>query len=461
MNTAWRYELFDHLEIQQQFQSVATPDPAFGVLMSFYDEKTVLSHLAEPLREHQSFEIDYALVLNVRHIFGKRFQVVYQAGNKQNSHHSLNLSVHFYPQKRDGRPFQKNRFLAAEPTNSIDLPGWSAVAFVFPDDPALPALSRMIQPETAVHSLTRHCGLSSEQEQIDWKIFAYHPGERATILHRGADFRVIGKITRDRSVVATHQQMTALWHCPNRAFRMPRPTGLEEESGIRWESFLPGKRLESIFSNIDFTRFLEKTCEALVNLHGLHIDNLPLNNREVVLKRMKKKMIPRISASLSPLSQEIQAYFDCLLEKERNLPERKPVTIHGDLHTGNILIESGEITLIDFDALAMGDPAYDLALLGSRLFMLARVKGECIKEAADAVALLPDIYQAAGGASISDKTFAWYLAALLVGRQLKTCVRERTPDLGRLAPYLIRLSRRLLETGGLRPLHTTHHVMNE
>ncbi|GAB7106709.1 hypothetical protein JCM4814A_50230 [Streptomyces phaeofaciens JCM 4814] len=43
--------------------------------------------------------------------------------------------------------------------------------------------------------------------------------------------------------------------------------------------------------------------------------------------------------------------------------DRPPVWCHGDLHTGNLLVEGGRLSaVIDFGGLGIGDPACDLTI---------------------------------------------------------------------------------------------------
>ena len=57
------------------------------------------------------------------------------------------------------------------------------------------------------------------------------------------------------------------------------------------------------------------------------------------------------------------------------------------------------------------------------------------------------MYAAAGGQEIPDPVFAWYMAALLVGRQIKTCIRHCAPALGELALICLTYARETLERG--------------
>jgi aminoglycoside phosphotransferase (APT) family kinase protein len=123
------------------------------------------------------------------------------------------------------------------------------------------------------------------------------------------------------------------------------------------------------------------------------------------------------------------------------------VTLHGDLHTANVIVDDTGPVFIDLDSLAAGDPAYDIALLGSRLLLSALSRGDDIGQALTLIASLPDWYGEAGGTSISNRVYTWYIAALLLGRQVKTCIRHSAPSTSRIAPTLLEVARATLERG--------------
>jgi hypothetical protein len=48
---------------------------------------------------------------------------------------------------------------------------------------------------------------------------------------------------------------------------------------------------------------------------------------------------------------------------------------------------------------------------------------------------------------VPDEVYAWYLAALLFGRQAKTCVRHHAPQMEFIVPRLIRMATETLARG--------------
>ena len=148
-----------------------------------------------------------------------------------------------------------------------------------------------------------------------------------------------------------------------------------------------------------------------------------------------------------------EALARALAASSSNLPACQVATLHGDLHTANVIVDDRGPVLIDLDSLVAGDPAFDLAMLGSRIVLSALNRGEPAAPSLRMAASLPSWYTAAGGRPIDDYVYAWYVAALLLGRQIKTCLRHSAPITGRIAPQLLALAHALLERGSVTSAH--------
>jgi aminoglycoside phosphotransferase (APT) family kinase protein len=168
---------------------------------------------------------------------------------------------------------------------------------------------------------------------------------------------------------------------------------------------------------------------------------MPVQDRARLLGRIQRKVLPRVRGALPAMAGECEAFAVELGRIATTLPSATAVTVHGDLHTGNILLDGSGLVLIDLDSLASGEPAFDLAMIGTRLMLLAMLGDGGLRETASAVADLPRYYADAGGDQVAPGVFAWYVAALLVGRQIKTGINNLSPGLDDLA-------RRLLDRAG-------------
>ncbi len=450
MNVNWNYRRYGESESAGASASVVSSDPRFRQLDEFHDERLVLSHLGEALKLSGAparCEILDVEILNVRYTPQQSFRVVYRLSTGKTEASDLVLLVEFHPPRESLQRYRDALAGARAREAVVHLPGWGAVAWLFPEDPKLPMLPAMIDMPGIGRRLGWDVDHPAAADRIRWDLLGYLPGERCAIRYRLRDRAVVGKMHRGGAAAECHRHMVRLWAAPQRRFRMPRPIGLDEGLGAHWEEYVSGQHIEARFSELDLEPLMEEVLRGLASLHRLPLPDLMPQGVEQVVPRLDRKVMPGIRAALSPLAPALDAFYATLIRRAGSLPARPKTTIHGDFHTANMLMDGGELVVIDMDLLALGDPAYDLALFGSRLLLIALHRDERLGEVADLVSSLPKAYEAEAGHAIPEPTFAWYLAALFVGRQIKTCIRHRAPALGRLAPALLAWAHETLERG--------------
>lgn len=438
MNIKWNYRLLKEKQDSRSPTCEVSTDPWFYQLEDFHNKNLILSHVTEPLRNRGFFNQCY--ILNVRYIPHEKFQVIYRLSNEKNIAKDTILLVRFFPRGESKKRYSKAIAVAVEKDSVLHLPRLDAVAWVFPEDPKLLPLSRMIDKQKIGQGLSKYLGFPINPDLISWDLLSYLPGDRCSVIYRipPTDHILIGKMQNGISALESHCNILRLWEAPERQFRMPRPIGKDENLGIRWESFVPGKRIEDILSTISLDFLIKEVAHNLVVLHRMPMGHLMPNRFEKqVSGQLGRKALQRIRKTFASLGPEIDAFYKTLIQKAVLLPESLCVAIHGDFHPANVLIDPEGLVILDMDSLAKGHPAYDLAYFGSRLLLIALLRGERLSEVVDAVAHFPDAYGMAGGKMIPQKTFAWYMAAFLFFREIKSCILHRAPALGSLGQKLL------------------------
>jgi aminoglycoside phosphotransferase (APT) family kinase protein len=103
-------------------------------------------------------------------------------------------------------------------------------------------------------------------------------------------------------------------------------------------------------------------AEATVRLHAL--DPAPLRHRLAAAGPMAATSVPELLRTLTTTAEDLGR--PDLAGAGRRLAELRPapgteVVCHGDLHPFNVLVDGGRVTVIDWTAALIAEPAYDLA----------------------------------------------------------------------------------------------------
>ena len=144
----------------------------------------------------------------------------------------------------------------------------------------------------------------------------------------------------------------------------------ENTSFLILEWIESGKRIKNF--GADFGEKLAKLHSHSTELFGLDQDNyigsLPQSNKQYKLWKeffIQERLIPPLNLAVNSklLDSSIRSMFDKLFSKIDSLiPEEKPALLHGDLWSGNYLVnQQGAATLID-PAVYYGHREIDLAM---------------------------------------------------------------------------------------------------
>jgi Phosphotransferase enzyme family len=366
-------------------------------------------------------------ILNVWWIPEKSFYVVYSLVAPSGPARILTLRFFGIGGSEDA--FALARTSCADPRVVHHIPKWHAVGWEFPADPAGAGMAPMMDLGRVREMVFGGDVGARAGDIVAWRLLSYLPGERCVMGYAddSGAVRYVGKV--QKGAFATHRRLKRLWSLRNRGFDMAEPVAADDAIGARWERFVPGQRIDRQMDPSLVKDCVARAMQGLSALHRTAIEGLPARGADIVLDRTVRKVGKRIAAAIPGLTAEAKAFAQVLTDQARDLPERPQATIHGDFHTANVLFDGARPTFIDLDELAQGDPAYDLALFATRLLLVGIQRPGELHLMAELCEALPRLYAETGGEPIPEATYAWYVAALLVGRQIKTCIRHLAPDL--------------------------------
>ena len=276
-----------------------------------------------------------------------------------------------------------------------DASGRRLTAWVYPQDPSLPSLPAVSYPEAAGVVLAKF-GIAAEGAIL--RMEAYRPGKRAVLRVDTATDSWFAKVV--------HPSLASTIHDLHERFLaagvpVPRSLGFSD-AGLVLLGELPGIPAIDVFESIDRPRFARGLDELTQ-----HIASVPvrIGARESLARRVDW-YAERMEETAPVFARQTARLAGIVRERYAATPVPRPVTIHGDLHLGQIFVDEQDhsrITgILDIDTAGLGDPADDRGALFGHVVVSA-IERAPTPEAATALAAFADELQAgwAGDARVA------------------------------------------------------------
>jgi len=282
----------------------------------------------------------------------------------------------------------------------------------------------------------------------DVKVLKYKPGRRCVLAyelfgqawrdHRPTYHTVIGKVYRDERGQRLLRLQQQLWSdgfgpdAPDR-IHVPRPLAYVPEMRMLVQDCAGGETLNDLVTEVGVRTPIRRSAEGLAKLHNARLDGvrrLPSSGEVRHLGRQDSEPLGQYLlidelASLERFTRELlEARPDCAREVlalrdalrawARSLPPQEDgaAPIHRDFYYSQVLFDGPRLTLIDFDLLARGDPAIDVANFAAHLYFLGLDRLGYLDALADEASLFVEAY--AGKRDVDEgflERLAFYQAA--------------------------------------------------
>ncbi|MGO3147256.1 MAG: phosphotransferase [Leucobacter sp.] len=262
-----------------------------------------------------------------------------------------------------------------------DESGDEVSVWLYPRDPALPALPTAVYPKAAGVILQK---MGVDLSSIALDLVAYRPGKRAVVRAQTDNGTVYIKVVRPVTITHLH----ALYQdWSDEGLPVPKTLGWTEDGLLGFEA-LPGVPALDVIERLDDT-FFDSVIE-LVQRYNQTESMSPARTslaerRDWYVRRVVARH-PLLAERIHALSRKIDsallnsARLDSHEELNSTIKDSRSLTIHGDLHLGQVFVDPTDprqVTgVLDIDTAGAGDPADDAAAMLAHLLVSAEFLGQ-------------------------------------------------------------------------------------
>lgn len=323
----------------------------------------------------------------------------------------------------------------------------NTVVYGFPNDARLRRLRWYTQPRKIKRSLA--ClpdvaeGISAHRTEVE--ILRYKP-ERRVVAR-------IDLVSRSRTAVPVVLRYTTRRDALARAtiaralrrggVATPAPIAQLEEGRVGIDEYAAGEQLRSL---IDLGLVCPTaTADAIQRFHGTVPPPACIHRSPSDELSQARRALAGLAEFHPTLSAQLAALAERLISAEPR-QQRHPRLVHGDLHPKNLLGDptggDGNITFVDLERVALGQPATDLGRLLGHAKALEVRDPDSHWSATEFARAVVDRYRA--GVPIPEPELRWYTAVALID-QAALVARHLEGDWRRSSGYLAALAFRELD----------------
>lgn len=422
----------------------------------------------ELFKDPRRFQIQACSIERVKYKPGKNCLICYQLDIFDH------LTRQITKQRLSTRIFEKggalSRFKKAQSQSMVvpcfgepvsHLPTLDMVIWTFPNDRKLPELPKIIDPiflkEKIFPDLIRTVpGPDWIVSQLSSDIVHYVPEQTCTVrvslqlqnmeTNQKKTMTLYGKTYYNEEGREAYRMMGELWRSDLRRaerLKMAEPAGYDPETKTLWQLGLPGTTLlDQTMSAPRFFALLEGAASTVAALHHSSLscaNSVRLPDLLVQLEGMK-----RFLSEASPLCQEtLCSLVNRLIDQSSYLKEQSDVTLHGDLHFKNFIVDGDDVFLIDLDNLCHGAPLQDIgSFLAGMLYrgLMTHVPGEQLDEIGNQFI---KEYEKRVPWTVSRWDLGWYIAAALINQRAFRCVTRLKAGRRDILEHLIGMADRI------------------
>jgi tRNA A-37 threonylcarbamoyl transferase component Bud32 len=313
------------------------------------------------------------------------------------------------------------------------LPELDMTVWAFPNDPQLPHLPQVIDPQQLKQRLP-YAGLPAsfqQPEAIEPQVVHYYPEERCTTRYRlraggSQELTLYGKTYKNGGGRIIYERAAHLWRQSQTqpgGFKVAEPVAYDENVHTIWQKHQPGRPLIQLLEKDNCRELMAAVARGLARFHDNDLTSPARQTVDSHLSDIRdkfKKLVhafPQFKAPLLSLIGDLESSAAGLTPFSERL-------IHGDFHIRQLLAHQGDIVVFDFDEFAMGDPAQDLA----NFIVALHFEGLSPEFAEAAGAAFYQAYQTEARPPVSPDRFRWHLRFCFMTKAYRR-YRQKAPGL--------------------------------
>lgn len=367
---------------------------------------------------------------------------------------------------RDRQPPRESLVAVEAGPGFAFLPALDMIVWGFPNDRKLTGLPRLVDTQYLESKL----GAALQQSVCkardigtqDWRIVRsetmhYVPERTCTVrttlegagpLGRSARLTLYGKTYGgDEGQTTWHhmRRLCASLACQEGRLRVPEPCAYWPDAKILFQHALEGVPLADLAT--DRKRWLDGVRQTGIVVAALHTTDIGCLERDDTTELLDKLTHVRQLASQLrlPCADPMADIVSRLGQLAESVPRTPIVTLHGDLHSKNVLIDRRGAGLIDLDNVHRGPAWHDVGSFVAALLATGRILRWSRTASEEAAHVFLDAYQAAVPWPTDPVALRWYTALCLIAeRVFRSLTRMKAGQL-RLVDGFVQLSGQLLE----------------
>lgn len=250
------------------------------------------------------------------------------------------------------------------------------LVWVFPEDPAIPHLPEVSDPERVLahlpySSLPKGLEGAEDIRSVKVEVVNYRPELRCTARYnlswgaadQAQSLTIFGKTFRSgegRDVYARSEYLWNRFSGVDEEVLFSQPLGYTSAVQTMWQLGVEGTPLCSVIEEDNCDSYLRTVAKGLAMVHNSDLAGLPKWTLAEHLAEADKK-IEKLRRAVPSLLEELNLLAQLVHRSAPNPSEIPLRPMYWDFHIEQLLAQNGKVAFFDFDELVIGDPLQDIA----------------------------------------------------------------------------------------------------